>query len=339
MALHSSSLLSVTLVLLGACAGAPVRRVGQVRDGDPAWPREPGHQIAWVGEITVPESLGIQQGFFARLWSVLTGDVEETALYRPFGVAVAPDGRIAVADPGRRAVRVYEPAANRHLRLDTGLEYPIAAAFVGDLLLVADAQTAQVSAFDRAGASIAVPWKLPTFGRPAGFALDLPRHRLFVVDVQRHCVHVVSLDGGAPTSFGTRGSAAGQLNFPTAIAVDAAGRVFVSDAMNFRVQVFTAELLPLRVFGAAGDAPGSFSKPKGLAVDRDGTVYVVEGLFDVVQAFDVQGPLLGVFGGTGTGAGRFWLPAGMAIDAQRRLYVADTWNERVQVFELDQRVR
>lgn len=332
-------LVMVVACLAGGCAGAPVRRVGQLRADDPSWPREPGHQIAFVGEISVPEHLGIERGFFARLWAALTGDAEQTALYRPFGVAVAGDGRIAVSDPGRRAVRLYAPAANQHLRLDDGLRYPIAVAFVGELLVVADAETAKVTAFDRGGASVPVPWKLPVFGRPTGLAVDPARARLLVVDVLGHCVHVVSLNGGPPSSFGTRGGALGELNFPTAVAVDGDGRVFVNDTMNFRVQVFSPALVPLRAFGSAGDTPGAFSKAKGLAVDRDGTVYIVEGLFDVVQAFGADGPLLGVFGGSGTGPGRFWLPAGVAIDAQRRLYVADTWNGRVQVFDLDQRVR
>ncbi len=334
MPARATSLLVLAL-LSGACAGVPVRRVGERRADDPSWPREEGRRIAWLGEIRTPESLGIERGFLARAWAALVGDAEVTALYRPFGVALAADGRIAVTDPGRRAVRVYEPARNRHLRVDAGLKYPVAAAFVGDTLLVADAETARVTAFDREGTAVPVPWRLPAFGRPVGFAVDAPRRRLLVADALQHRVHVVSLDGAAPSAFGRRGGALGELNFPTAVAVDGEGRVFVNDAMNFRVQVFAPDLTPLRAFGELGDTPGSLSKAKGLAVDADGTVYVVEGYFDVVQAFDADGRLLGVFGGSGAGAGRFWLPAGAAIDAQRRLYVADTWNERVQVFELD----
>jgi DNA-binding beta-propeller fold protein YncE len=329
---------SLLLLLLAGCASAPVRRVGEVREGDPWWPREEGRRIAYVGELRTPEHLGIERGFWASVWAFLTGEDEVTSLYRPTGVALASDGRLAVADPGRRSVRVYSASGREHRKLTGGLRYPMALAFVGELLVVADAETASLHGFDREGAPAPLPWELPALGRPAGLAVDGARRRLLVTDVGQHCVHVISLDGRAPRRFGTRGEGPGQLNFPGAVAVDAGGRVYVNDTLNFRVQVFSPELEPVLAFGAPGDGPGSLTRAKGLAVDDDGVVYVVEGYHDVVQAFDGQGRLLGVFGGNGTAPGRFWLPAGLALDtARHRLWVADTWNERVQVFALDGR--
>lgn len=329
--------LALAALLLLGCAGAPVRRVGEVREGDPWWPREEGRRIAYVGELRTPEHLGIERGFWASVWAFLTGEEETTSLYRPTGVALAADGRLAVADPGRRSVRVYSAPGQAHRKLQGALRYPVALAFVGELLVVADAETASLHGFDAQGAEVPLPWTLPALGRPAGLAVDLPRRRLLVSDAVQHCVHVVSLDGAAPRRFGGRGAGPGELNFPGALAVDGSGQVYVNDAMNFRVQVFSPELEPRLAFGGPGDGPGSLSRAKGIAVDADGVIYVVEGYFDVVQAFDGQGQLLGVFGGNGTGPGRFWLPAGAAIDAGHRLYVADTWNERVQVFALDRR--
>ena len=329
--------LALVALLLAGCATVPVRRVGEVREGDPWWPREEGRRIAYVGELRTPEHLGIERGFWASVWAFLTGEDETTSLYRPTGVALAEDGRLAVADPGRRSVRVYSPRGQAHLKLQGALRYPVALAFVGDLLVVADAETASLHGFDAQGAAVRLAWDLPPFGRPAGLAVDLARRRLLVSDVVQHCVHVVSLDGEPPRRFGTRGEGPGEFNFPGALAVDAKGQVYVNDALNFRVQVFSSELAPVLAFGGPGDGPGSLSRAKGLAVDADGVIYVVEGYFDVIQAFDGQGQLLGVFGGNGTGPGRFWLPAGAAIDDRHRLYVADTWNERVQVFALDRR--
>ena len=55
-------------------------------------------------------------------------------------------------------------------------------------------------------------------------------------------------------------------------------RIYVTDSLNCRIQVFEADGQFQRVFGSAGDGPGHFSRPKGVAVDRAGHVYVVDAL-------------------------------------------------------------
>ncbi len=325
-----------------ACAHGDVRKVGTRLPGDPAWPRGERRQIAWVGEIRGPENLGIVKGFFARIWDFVTGRDEVEGLYRPYGVAVDARGRIAVADPGRRAVHLYDPAGGGARRLygadDARLVYPIAVAFVSRTLLVADAEAAAVRAFDEDGKAVPVPVALPELTRPAGLAADEKRGRLFVVDTARHLVHVLPLGpGGQARVLGGRGTELGRFNFPTHVAVDGEGRLAVCDALNFRVQIFDAELQPLHALGQLGDGLGDLARPKGVVIDREGVVFVLEGYFDVIQAFEAQGKLLGVFGGSGVQPGRFWLAGGMALDSRGLLYVADTYNGRVQVFDLDAR--
>ena len=53
-----------------------------------------------------------------------------------------------------------------------------------------------------------------------------------------YCVSVYTSDDTFMTSFGTRGSQTGQFDFPTGIAVDNSGLVYVSDLHNHCVQVF-----------------------------------------------------------------------------------------------------
>lgn len=330
-------------VFLGsACAHGDVRRFGTHQPGDPAWPRGENRRIEWVGEIRGPENVGIERGFFTRVWDFVTGRRQLEGLYRPYGVAVDASGRIAVADPGRRAVHVYDPVKGTARRLygasGAPLVYPVAVAFVGRTLLVADAEARAVRAFDEKGKPTAVPVALPALKRPSGLAVDEQRGRLFVVDTTEHVVHVLPLaPGGEARVLGGRGTDPGKFNYPTHVAVDGEGRLAVTDAMNFRVQIFDAELRPVSAFGQLGDGLGDLSRPKGIAVDRDGVVFVLEGYFDVIQAFDAKGTLLGAFGGSGVGPGRLWLAGGMALDARGRLYVADTFNARVQVFDLEAR--
>lgn len=322
-----------------ACAHGEVRRVGAHLPGDPAWPRGGERRITWVGEIRGPDNLGIERGLLARFWDLLTGEASEEGLYRPFGVALDADGRLAVADPGRRAVHLYDPAGGRARRLkgdpSAPLVYPVAVAFLGRTLLVADAEAGAIRAYDEEGRPVPLPVALPALTRPAGLAVDAPRARLFVVDAAGHVVHVLPTGGGgAPRVLGGRGDAPGRFNTPTHVAVDGQGRVAVCDALNFRVQLYDADLNLTGAFGQNGDGLGDLSRPKGLAIDREGVIFVVEGYFDVVQAFRADGTLLGVLGGSGAAPGRFWLAGGMALDSRGRLYVADTFNARVQVFDL-----
>ncbi|MFO0594266.1 MAG: hypothetical protein U0228_03150 [Myxococcaceae bacterium] len=328
-------LLAGVLLLTTACATTHARRIGERLPDDPHWPRAGGRTVRFVGELKTPEDLGIERTVWARLWAFLSGEPEASALSRPAAVAVSPQGRVAVADPGNRAVRLYDPARQAHVRI-TGLEWPSAVAFAGETLVVADAQAKTVRGYDGDGASVKLPFAVPAFQRPVGLAWDEAGQRLFVVDAPAH--QVVVLGGAAPRVLGGRGDEAGHFNFPTFVAW-ASGRLYVADSLNSRVQVFDRALSFEREFGGAGDTPGDLPRPRGLAVGPDGTVWVVEGAFDAVQGFSPEGELVALIGGAGTAAGRFWLPAGAAIDSQGRLYVADTWNARVQVFALDEEGR
>ncbi len=330
-----ASLLPVAACLATACAHSSARRIGSVMPGDPSWPRDGNRRIAYVGELRTPENLGIEHGFFARIWRFIAGRDDSEELYRPYAVAVSADGRVAVADPGRRAVHLFDPRRSDYRRISRGLSYPVAVAFAKRTLIVADSERRTLTAYDAEAEPVKLPVRVPALQRPGALVVDERRALLFVTDSAAHEVHALPLDGGEGKVLGGRGGEPGQFNFPTHLAVDREGRLFVCDALNFRVQVFDADLRPLRSFGRMGDRPGNLPRPKGLAVDGAGNVLVVEGYFDLVQVFTGEGQLLGVFGGSGTAPGRFWLPGGAATDG-RLLYVADTFNGRVQVFDLEQ---
>ena len=69
-------------------------------------------------------------------------------------------------------------------------------------------------------------------------------------------------------------------------AVDAAGRVFVTDYANHRVQVFDHDGQFLAAWGEPGTDAGQFISALGVAVGGDGTVYVTDGV-KRLQAFRV----------------------------------------------------
>src|SRR5262249_43056453 len=73
---------------------------------------------------------------------------------------------------------------------------------------------------------------------------------------------------------GGKGTGLGQFDWPRGIASDARGNIFVADANNGRVQVFSAEGEFLKAFGHVGEGEGQFKEPCGIVVDKAGNLYV-----------------------------------------------------------------
>ena len=133
--------------------------------------------------------------------------------------------------------------------------------------------------------------------------------------------------------FGERGGGAGQFNFPTGLAADRSGILFVADSYNHRVQRVTPDggVSPL---GGRGSGHGQFLSPQAVATDPANAFYVVEQGNHRVQKFAENGTLQLVFGRPGTREGEFRGPMGVAVTpGSGDIYVADTGNGRVQRFD------
>jgi sugar lactone lactonase YvrE len=169
---------------------------------------------------------------------------------------------------------------------------------------------------------------------PSGLAVDRANKRLYVADAARHRILSYStVDGSPGPTIGKRGSEPGEFNYPTNLAVDARGRLYVTDTLNFRIQIFDAQGRFVSTFGTLGDTPGCLNRPKGIGVDSEGHIYVIDASFNNFQIFDERGQLLLFVGAGGNSPGEFFLPAGLFIDERDRIYVADQGNSRVQVFQ------
>ena len=64
----------------------------------------------------------------------------------------------------------------------------------------------------------------------------------------------------------------GELHYPTGICIDSTDTVYVAEANNHRVSVFTCEGSFLTSFGNRGDGPGKFMHPRGITVDKNGII-------------------------------------------------------------------
>jgi DNA-binding beta-propeller fold protein YncE len=304
------------------------------------WPYSPGQaRLTYERSLT---GFARERGGAGAWRAFVYGREKEQAdaLVLPVAVATGADGRIAVADMGRRCVHLYVPAAGTYLRL-TGpeggrLASPVAVIFDDDLRLYVSDSAGRVLAFGPAGDLL---YTLTAAGadalaRPTGLAYSPRRKLLYVVDTLAHRIHAFTTAGEYVRSFGGRGEGPGQFNFPTHIVWAPPGEIYVTNALDFRIDILDEGGTPLGSFGHHGDGSGDLAMPKGVAVDGAGVVYVADSLFDNVQLFSRRGDFLLTLGGRGTDFGEFWLPAGLFISDRQELYVCDTYNRRVQVFSI-----
>ncbi|HSP06959.1 MAG TPA: hypothetical protein VLR94_07260 [Acidobacteriota bacterium] len=268
------------------------------------------------------------------------GGKEANSFILPVAVSIGNDGRMAVADMGRRCVHLYFPVRKHYLRLHGGpnesIASPVSVVFDDRLQMYVSDSAGKILVF---GADGGFRFSISQAGgerlkRPTGLAFSNPKQLLFAVDTLANKVYAFHPDGELAFAFGERGEEKGQFNFPTHIFRSPAGALYVTDSLNFRIEMFDESGAFLGSFGHHGDGSGDLAMPKGVAVDRDGAVYVVDGIFDNVQLFSSEGVFLLTLGGRGVNFGEFWLPSGITIDDSGLLYVCDTYNRRVQVFRI-----
>jgi len=325
------------LLWIDGCASGGAIRLEAPRSlgTELVWPAPPDPaRIRLVRSFTSTEDLGFRRSFFGRVLDFVRGRDRNQRLQHPYGIAVTFDERIYVVDSAAKGVHRYDLQQGRYSFLTgEGFSNPVGVAVDSrGHILVTDSEAGAIVVLREDGEELA----RITEGliRPTGIAVHPLSGAIYVVDTATHSVSVFSADGILESSFGSRGSGAGQLNYPTLIAIGPEGRIYVSDSLNFRIQVFTDSGDPIRSFGQLGDAVGEFARPKGLGVDQEGRVFVVEGLYDVVNVFDREGRLLLTFGAPGRAEGSFWLATGLALDQRGRVFVSDGYNGRVQVFQV-----
>jgi sugar lactone lactonase YvrE len=169
---------------------------------------------------------------------------------------------------------------------------------------------------------------------PAGLTLD-GSGNVFIADNANHRIRKVSPEGIISTVAGTTAGNSGdggpaikaQLNWPTGVAADAAGNIYVADAANHRIRKVSAN-------GVITTTTADINRPEGLAVDAAGNLYVSD--YDVATDSEGDNYYTGrilkitpsgsketLAEGQGHSQGLL-SPRGIAVDASGALYVADT---------------
>ncbi len=171
-------------------------------------------------------------------------------------------------------------------------------------------------------------------GKP--YAVAVHHGRVFVSDTASR--HVKVFDLAEQRYFAIGEDEPGELIKPLGIDTDAQGNLYVADATQKAILIYSRDGRYLRKIG--GDK--LFDRLSSVTVDPAGTrVYIVDigGVNSEnhrVRVFDPHnGKHIMDIGRRGTGAGEFNLPRDLAIGRDGRLYVVDGGNFRVQVFNTD----
>lgn len=262
-------------------------------------------------------------------------------LLGPFGMANDSKGNLWVADQRVGAIFIFNPetrdATLIRNKFEATLQLPNSVAIDDDdRIFISDGKLHRVLILN-AKHEVIDQIKEGLID-PVGLAIDTENRLLYVADTQRDQVMVFDADTlKLVRAIGTTGknhelSTPGDFAGPTGVAVDAEGNLYVTDTMNYRVEIFDADGKFISQFGKHCDSWGCFAHPKGIAIDSDGHIWVADPMLDLLQIFDKEGQLLAFVGGHGSLPGQFSSLVDVHIDKQNRVFTAEQYPGRVQMF-------
>jgi DNA-binding beta-propeller fold protein YncE len=256
----------------------------------------------------------------------------------PRSLTAGPQDQLAIMDTAGR-ILIYD-ANGTLLRqwkmLDVQFGKPEGIVWLADnRLVVCDTHYRRLVWFDQQGRV------LKTLGQhgkghgefiyPVGICKDASEN-LYVCEYGGNDrVQVFTREGEWLREFGSPGTGEAQFQRPSGL-VWHAGKVFVADAINNRVLVFSDAGKFIEPLGGAH--PPAFNLPYDITLAPDSTLYVIEYGAGRLTHVSTDGRSIGRYGSSGRGDAEFATPWGLTVDSRRRVFVADTMNRRIVALQL-----
>jgi phospholipase C len=250
----------------------------------------------------------------------------------PFGVAVAPDHSVWVADRATSLVEQFSQSGQFVKAIGSHvLRHPdgVAVDSAGDIW-VADTGHDQIVEFSPSGR------ELQSFGSEGSGNGQLDHPQGLAFDSAGN-IWVADQDNNRIEEFSATGSYLSQIAVatPDGIAIDQTGNLWVSSpsyADGNAVYEFTPAGTNLEYYGSTQASYGAFSNTAGIAIGPAGRIYVVNADYSLVTVLNPDGSFYTEFGlqsDPANAAQDLSFPQGIAVTAGGTVYVADSGNGRV----------
>ena len=261
------------------------------------------------------------------------GPATSAQLYSPVGVAIDTAGNLYIADSNNQVIRRVDASS-------------------GTITTAAGNGTPGYSGNGGPATSAQLTY-------PSGVAVDAAGN-LYIADSNNNVIRRVDAASGTITTVagvGTQGysgdtglATSAQLHYPTGVAVDAGGNLYIADLNNAvirRVDASSGTITTAAGTGTPGYSGDSgpatsaeLSYPHDVTVDAAGNLYIADTNNLVIRRVDASsGTITTVagnhtYGYSGDGqsatAAQLTVPYGVAVDPGGNLYIADTNNNVIR---------
>jgi sugar lactone lactonase YvrE len=202
----------------------------------------------------------------------LNGPAASATFSEPSGIAVDGSGNLFITDASNNKIREISSGG-------------VVSTFAG---------SGAIGSADGTGTAA-------SFYYPYGIAID-GSGNLYVADARNNKIRKIT-SAGIVTTFAGSGSpgaadgtgTAATLNYPTGIAIDTAGNLYVADNSNNEIRMITPSGVVTTIAGStkSGDTDGTgtaavFEYPYGIAIDKSGNIYVTDQGNDKVRKITRQ---------------------------------------------------
>lgn len=164
-------------------------------------------------------------------------------------------------------------------------------------------------------------------GHNAPFSIAAIGQKVFVSDINRGDVLCWDFAKKTVRPFGSG------FSYPTGVAIDGIGNVYISDRDTRKIFVFDKDEKLIQTL----DLSKHIKSALNIAIDRiQSHLIVADSKGCKISVFNLSGKHLFSFGEKGGGDGEFNVPVAVAVDKRNsNILVADTYNARIQVFTAD----
>lgn len=178
-------------------------------------------------------------------------------------------------------------------------------------------------------------WRLPAWdnGTPTGIQLD-DEGNVWLADTHCGRILVYSRDGELLRMFGEAGDAPGQMIFPTDVALDGRGFVYVTEyGVRVRILKFTVAGEFVEEWSPIDEETGEQLLMRPMAVvwdEANNNLLVADSCHHRLIRFSTAGEVLQIIGHEGTEPGEFRYPYDVALTPNGEILVCEYGNARVQ---------